>query len=132
MATTTTEEHTMDTTTPICLAKARGAVGDCVREPDFTDLEVCTDCAMILANGELGQGDAMADERHAALIAAEWPEHDLVLSGGEHDEPFFSRSQCDGCGSRLGGDREVAVAFRHDRPILSYDVDTDTFERVSQ
>jgi hypothetical protein len=75
----------------------------------YSDLAVCVDCAMMLANGELGQGDAEAV--HASLIEAQWPDTFLTLSGSEDEDTWFSSSPCDGCGSQLAGDRFSAVAM---------------------
>ena len=78
------------------------------------DLAVCIDCAMILANGELGLGDDAADAAHAALISAQWPDGGLVLSCPDDCEESFSWSRCDGCGSALGGGRHSAVVLGTD------------------
>lgn len=83
------------------------------------DLWVCTDCAMMLANGELGQGDRNAEIAHAQRMNEElagWlqeggPYVQMVLSGEEDDDSRFSWSRCDGCGSTLGGDRERAAVL---------------------
>ena len=82
------------------------------------DLWVCTDCAMMIANGELGRGDWDAEVAHCQRMNEElagWmqehPYAQMVLSGGEGDDPRFSWSRCDGCGSTLGGDRERAAVL---------------------
>lgn len=81
------------------------------------ELEVCTDCAMISANGELGQGDDEQDRRHARRMARQWPDGDVVLSGsGDDDVVPFSTRRCDGCGDELAGERHPAVVFARGVP----------------
>ena len=108
------------------------------------DLNICTDCLMMLANGDVGdrgdigelteyQQDAddahlynlpgddqehNANSRHAALMEYHWPGADgweLYPSCPEDCEGGFSWSSCNGCGSTLGGDRHPAVAWKHER-----------------
>jgi hypothetical protein len=43
-------------------------------------LELCVDCVMLTANGELGQGDADADEAHDERMTL-W----LAQYGGRHE-----------------------------------------------
>lgn len=88
------------------------------------DLWLCTDCTMLTANGELGQGDADADKAHAdamtAHLGADW-HRGLVLGGCTHaadgedscgcDRVEFSSRGCDGCGSPLAGYRHVAAVI---------------------
>jgi len=74
-------------------------------------LSACVDCALILANGESGQGDA----HDAALVAAHvvrWGDDagHLVLSGAEPVE--FMTSPCGACGSELAGSRFAVAALR--------------------
>ena len=84
-------------------------------------LEICVDCLMLLANGEVsdGEGNDLTDA-HAARMQAVWRDTEITLGhlsepndDGEYDEPepWFSWSQCDGCRSNLGGDREYATAW---------------------
>jgi hypothetical protein len=68
------------------------------------EIEVCTDCAQLVANDE-------ATPEHRAAVARQWPTGHLVLSGGEEEDACFSSRPCDGCGSQLGGDRMPAVVF---------------------
>lgn len=108
------------------------------------ELNICTDCLMMLANGDVGDrgdigqvpaylqseddahlynlpGDDQehnANSRHAARMNAHWPGEDgWELSPNCHQEcdGEFSWSSCDGCGSTLGGDRHPAVAWKHER-----------------
>mgnify|MGYP001551418455 CR=1 FL=1 len=76
------------------------------------EIEVCVDCVQLLANGEVFDGngnDISAEQR--ARIAAQWPEHQLVLNCEDDCEGWFSWSSCEGCDGRFGGDRHPAVAF---------------------
>lgn len=76
-------------------------------------LLMCSDCTAIIANGELGQGDADADHQHALKMAARWGEHtlNLVLAGDDTDVIDFSTRRCAGCGSDLAGTRHPAVCL---------------------
>ena len=68
----------------------------------YTDLSCCEDCVLFLANGDVSEERPDIE----AEIKAQWPDpkYDLVLdSAGTYDE--FSRSECDACGSNLGGAR---------------------------
>ena len=71
------------------------------------DVEICTDCLFLIANGE-GPDDV------AERLAANWPVGTITLgrSGDTDDsEPWFSWQECDGCGSTLGGDRHAATGW---------------------
>ena len=41
------------------------------------------------------------------------------------DDPFFSWSQCDGCGSSLGGDRTESTGIDEDGESISLDLCID-------
>lgn len=67
-------------------------------------------------------GDRMAaewppDEFHITLghlhdeCDDQWCDHDNEDTAGE-PEPWFSKSECEGCGSPLDGDREYATAWK--------------------
>jgi hypothetical protein len=77
-------------------------------------IKVCTDCGMMLANGEFTPDYsewATADELMAA-IERNWPSSDYILALGDHEnDDEFSKSQCDGCGSLLHGYRYEFVAL---------------------
>ena len=90
-------------------------------------LDVCTDCLLLIANGDLPEDrpelnqeiDAQWGEVSTATCDAHGAVHgslrwDLVC-GGEHEDPHgdshFSWSGCESCGSRLGGDRHAATAL---------------------
>lgn len=84
------------------------------------DLAICVDCLMMLANGELGQGDTAAEDAHAEKMAAQWGDAELTLGSlgvdstdddDERDQLGFSWSSCEGCGSTFGGDRFAATAW---------------------
>lgn len=83
----------------------------------LTELSVCQDCILLLANGGCDGCDSCAftdDPDHpcrtvADRMVAVWGEDTRHLSpdGGELG---FSGSDCDGCGSPLAGDRYRAHA----------------------
>ena len=62
-------------------------------------MNICVDCAMLHANGDLTGIDN--PEREAEVLAGltNYP----FLAVGDHEG--FSWSGCDACGSKLGGDR---------------------------
>jgi len=81
--------------------------------PEPVDLSVCGDCMIMHANGE-APTDPQADQPEPWALYATKPA-DIGMGGGcrydcaedecECDQLGFSWSNCDGCGSRLGGDR---------------------------
>ena len=68
--------------------------------------DVCVDCAMLIANGETPE-----DNPEFGLLP-EWEGWHVVLDCPENCEGSFSWSSCEGCGSRLGGDRHPAAAWK--------------------
>ncbi len=70
------------------------------------DIEVCTDCAHLIANGELPEDNPDFE------LLPQWRNSHLALDCPEQGCESFSWSRCDGCGSSLGGDRHTAVGFR--------------------
>lgn len=68
------------------------------------DLDVCTDCRQLIANGDIEDGTDTG-ERVAAAQVQIWGPLAWHMVLGDTDEPWFSMSDCDGCGSVLGGDR---------------------------
>ena len=71
------------------------------------EIEICQDCLMLVANGE-------GPEDVAEALAERWPDETITLGriGREDDsEAFFSWQDCDGCGSKLGGDRYYATGW---------------------
>ena len=88
-------------------------------------LDVCVDCSALLANGEVtDEHGADITQAHAALMREQWDSDVEIslghLSDGHCDndpcecESSFSWRPCNGCGSRLGGDREHATAWPTD------------------
>ena len=77
----------------------------------FDNLSVCVDCAMMLANGTIGGEDNDADNAHAVKMAEQWPSPWVLVLTLSDDDSHFSWQDCDGCGSRLGGDRLDASAY---------------------
>lgn len=80
------------------------------------DIQVCSDCLMMIANGTTGDYDGAPDDaEHDAAMDALWPDADgwdITPNCSEDCEGGFSWSPCEGCGSPLGGDRHPAVAMR--------------------
>ncbi len=96
-----------------------------MREP--ARISICTDCLMLLANGEVfdSEGNDISDA-HAMEIQREWPNTEITLGRLREDdeteeeyeesqeaenEGWFSWSPCEGCGSHLGGTRYYATAW---------------------
>lgn len=76
------------------------------------DLLVCTDCTLLIANGETGNG-IETDELVAAAQVAIWGDDaiGLTLNCPEDCDGRFSSRSCDGCGDPLAGDRHPAVVL---------------------
>jgi hypothetical protein len=68
---------------------------------DPNKLCVCTDCILIIANGDCGENT----EEHADAMMAYNPDTVFIFGG---DDLGFSWSYCQGCGTTLGGDRFTA------------------------
>lgn len=109
-----------------------------------SDLDICDDCLMLIANGGGDQvepswcpdnaGDRPYDyvcsgdceaaaAAHAAAVELNWPDpwhldigaRECEYCSGEDEEdcePWFSWHACHTCGSRLGGNRHHAIAWR--------------------
>lgn len=79
---------------------------------DVTDLMVCTDCAMLIANGTVGNEDPEQDAAHAErMLAYLGPDNvrpGTLVSGSGPDEEF-SRFPCEGCGNTDAGHRMPAA-----------------------
>lgn len=74
------------------------------------DIEVCVDCAMMIANGD-DSGIDNTDAWYHAVMAKGMLRFDVAMSCGDDCAGYFSKSACDYCGSRLAGDRHPAVLF---------------------
>jgi hypothetical protein len=78
------------------------------------ELEICVDCTMFVANGEVfdGSGNDITID-HAERMREQWGDKliHMVLSCPEGCEGWFSMSDCDGCGSPLGGERHPAAVL---------------------
>ena len=80
---------------------------------DPRPLSICTDCLMLLANGEVldGNGDDIT-EAHSVKMARLFDDEEITLGSLDGEEELgFSWHGCDGCGSTLGGDRYAATAW---------------------
>lgn len=84
------------------------------------ELEVCTDCAAIAANGALGWDTdpllAMTKLhfRKMTRVLGETEADNLVLAGagGDDDDVIpYSTRECDGCGSTDAGERYPAAVL---------------------
>lgn len=86
-------------------------------EPDHDtyDVEICDDCLHLVANGEVmgPEGENLTDDI-AARIDERWGElapHLVPACENCDEECGFSWSDCDGCGSPLGGTRHRAAVI---------------------
>lgn len=85
-------------------------------------LRICVDCLMLLANGDVidGDGNDITTE-HGAKMDEQWPDTEITLGCADPDcdddgeECGFSWQPCDGCDSRLGGDRYHATAWINEK-----------------
>jgi hypothetical protein len=75
----------------------------------------CADCLGIIANGTCGTPDETA--AHAARMLAFWGAKfgQLVPACPPDCEGEFSWTACDGCNSRLGGDRHPFALLEEER-----------------
>lgn len=73
---------------------------------DVTDLSVCSDCIQIMANGEINDGTDRGEQCADGMVRV-WGDDARHLVPGD-EELGFSHSDCEGCGSPLGGDRHRA------------------------
>ena len=67
-------------------------------------LEVCADCLLFVANGDLPE-----NEEHAAAVLTGAERHPHMHAGTK--ELGFSWRPCQCCGSKLGGDRFDAIVL---------------------
>ena len=89
-------------------------------------IEVCTDCRSFVETGEVfdGEGNDITTA-HLVKMMAVWGDEglDFCITMGSSDyadcleafgsecEPWFSQQDCDGCKSKLGGDRWHATVW---------------------
>lgn len=74
------------------------------------ELNICTDCLMLHANGDAGDG--VDNDELAASIEEVWPSDEGWLIIPEGDDTHFSWGWCDSCMTTLGGDRHTAIAVK--------------------
>lgn len=67
------------------------------------DLDVCTVCVHLIANGEFDDGTDAAEKCSARQVKI-WGPLAVAMVLGDDDE-WFSYRSCDGCGDQLAGDR---------------------------
>jgi hypothetical protein len=75
-------------------------------EYDFIEVDICADCLLWWANGDLS-GIEDPDRIFVVMTAAGIDEGYDVVPG--ETEGFFSKSPCDSCQSPLGGQRYTAT-----------------------
>lgn len=90
-------------------------------QKEAVGLAVCTDCVMLIANGEITDGEGNdVTQAHARTMSMLWGAAQLALGSadcqfcgieGVECQPWFSYSRCEGCGSPQGGDRHCATAL---------------------
>lgn len=83
-----------------------------VNSKNVTEISVCVDCCLLFETGEVHDADGndiTADV--AGGVMSNWGEASGRIVMSSDDEPGFSWSKCEGCGSTLGGDRMKAVVL---------------------
>ena len=94
-----------------------------------TEISICVDCMVLLANGETPDDDFRCDSSVTLLSLVEGQE---VVPGGDHNADCtpvvrealgcqcgdlgFCTTACDGCGSVMHGDRFKATIFEPPEP----------------
>jgi hypothetical protein len=71
----------------------------------YIPLEVCEDCAMLVANGETPPDNDAFD------MLPRWEGWHIALTCPDDCGGFYAIHPCDGCGTRLHGTRHPATAF---------------------
>lgn len=80
-----------------------------MKNSEKLDIEICSDCAMMSANGLYGWE---YDQKWLEAYETAYKEYgEPVLNCGDDCGTSFSWSSCDFCGSELGGDRHPAVIW---------------------
>jgi hypothetical protein len=83
------------------------------------DLDVCSDCRQLIANGDIEDGTDTGERVAAAQVQIWGPlAWNMVLSGTE-DEPRFMTSECDGCGETAHGDRWYASIIENGDSVIA-------------
>jgi hypothetical protein len=78
---------------------------------DTIEIEVCVDCLVWFANGDLSGIDN--PERELEVITAVGIDEGYDVVPGDYDsEPSFSHSPCDACRNPQGGTRVPAVMIQ--------------------
>lgn len=73
-----------------------------------SEISVCSDCAMFIANGELPEEDG---NKLISAIESNWKDLSGQIVLGDNDTEEFSWSPCECCGSSLGGNRFSATVL---------------------
>ena len=68
------------------------------------DLDVCTVCIHLIANGEYDDGTDAAEKCSAGQVA-KWGDLAVHMVLGDTEDTWFSMRDCEGCGDTDGGDR---------------------------
>jgi hypothetical protein len=77
-------------------------------EYDFIDIDICADCLMWHANGDLS---GVAEDDILAVVTASGIDagYDVEPGGSGSDDGHFSKQPCDSCRQPLGGMRWPAT-----------------------
>jgi len=79
---------------------------------DTYELAICTDCLLFIVNGDLPEDETRAADLPAD-IERNWPPPWNIAPACDDDcASWFSWRACECCGSRLGGDRHKAIAYK--------------------
>ncbi len=76
---------------------------------EITDIQVCADCILYIANGDLPEDDNSNGWR-PEQFETKWKGYQVCAGYSDQDNEF-SWSSCDGCGSVLGGSRHHCHAW---------------------
>ena len=78
---------------------------------ETVDLEVCTVCVHIIANGEYNDGTDTGDRVADAQVALWGDAASRLVLGDVDEDRGFSSAECDGCGNGAAGDRYAAAVL---------------------
>lgn len=73
-------------------------------------LDVCVDCLVHVANGDLPE-DHDEQQRITDGVLAWWHDGFELAAGDAENDQDFSWARCECCGSTLGGSRHEVVAY---------------------